>query len=666
MVVGFALTPYRLWSVNTYGFLPWPFLGAPILFGLAVPLLLVRWNRSGSMSPVVASPGIWRYWQSVSVIAVLFLVLWYLLRSHTHFLSDGYIILTKVSLNDPPLRPWQKPTFSILSFLAGLTSNRAEGGALVAYEVVAFFSGLIVILGTAFAALRLFDQMRPRLVLLVGAGIGGYALLFFGFVSNFTLFTAVLALFCLAGLLAIRRALSPVWTVLLLAIAGWLHPLAVAFVPVLLYVLVQSTPLGIWAAGRGRWPTRIALGIVAAGLAMLFYIAYTGDYFTRFLFVPLVPDQFTVEGYWLFSHKHLLDFINLLLLVTPTLPLLAVLVSRRSDLAILPRVETHYFLWLILPLLVLAFLVDPKLGMPRDWDMLTFLGFPLTVAYYYWLMRSDSASRRVVSVAVLGLALSALSLIPRVGVQVMPASAIAMFDRYSNHDFQKNASGRYVLLKYLEERGRFDEIRERTAAYSERAPYEIEIRHAQELMRSGNDAQAAEAFRAVLKSAPAFANAWTNLGLCQYKLGQFDSAVVNLRIADGLNPCSPRILNSLALAYYKQERPVLAERTWLSSLDYDPYNTDAFSWLVVIYELAGRTTEQAAMEDRIIEMASDPSAPASLIARAAKLHLDREDLTTARTEYRRALEAGLDTAELLYMQKLFPQLEVIPNDTPGK
>lgn len=662
LAIGFALTPYRLWAINTYGFLPWPWLALALLTGLTVSSLLQRWVHSSRHATAGRSIS---YWQAAGVVIVLSLIIWYLLRSHAHFLSDGYIILTRLVTDDPPLRPWQKPAFAVLDFLASLTGNRVQGGALVAYEVMAFISGLLVLIGAAWASFRLFDRMRPRIAFLLGLALGGYALLFFGFVSNFVLFTAMAALFCLCGLLAVRQLLSPWWSLIPLAIAGWLHPLAITLIPAMIYVLAQATPLGPWAAEKGRRVTQIALGAAALALVAAIYYGYTSDYFVRFLFVPFLPDRFTVEGYWLLSGRHILDFLNLLLEITPVLPLLIIVWLWRSELPY-ERVTAHYFCWLALPPLVAAFLVDPKLGMPRDWDMFAFAGLPLTIAFFYRLATADTPSHPKAGVAILGLALSALMLIPRVAVQDSPEAAIAMFDSHSNLDFQKNSSGRYVLLKYLEERGGFDDIRMRTSEYAERSQYEAANRGAQGLMRDGQDTEAAEAFRAVLRDAPAFANAWTNLGLCQYRLEQYDSAVVNLQIADALNPCSPALLNNLALAYYKAGHEDLAEETWLRMLDYDPYNTDAFSWLVVIYELTERPNDRAAMEKRLIEVAGRTDAPGSLIARAAKLYFDRQDITRAREEYRRALDHGYDTAQMLHMQRLFPQLEVIPDDDLGK
>ena len=666
LIVGYFLTPYRLWAVNTYGFLPWPFLGFPVLVGLALPLLLYRWVNKPATAQATPSetPSVRRYWQVVAIGAALSLAAWYLLRSHTHFLSDGYLILTRVALSDPPTRPWLKPAYAVLDFLASLSGNRAQGGALVAYEVIAFAAGLIVWLGAAFAAGRLFGLMRPRLMFVLGFALGGYALLYFGFVSNFALFLAMLALFGLTGLMAVRRKLSPIWPVVPLAVAGWLHPLAVCMLPALLYVWADATPLGSWSAGRGRRIAQGALAVVVLALAAVIYHWYTTDYFVRFLFVPVVPDRFTVEGYWLFSGKHLLDYVNLLLQVAPVVPLLVVLLVYRSSVPPLERSVRHYLLWLSVPPLLVAFLLDPKLGMPRGWDMFALVGLPLTLAAFYRLASADLPSRRMASVAILGIALSVLMLIPRVGVQVTPESAIVMFDRYSDLDFQKNASGRYVLTQYLQERGRVDDIRSRRAAYAERGG--PASRRATDLMRTGNDSLAVIAMRDVVRENPIFTNAWINLGLSYYNLEKYDSAAASFRIADALNPYTARILNSLALTYYKLERPDLAEKMWLRSLECDPYNTEAFSWLIVAYELAERPADQQAMEARLLQAASDSAAPASLIGRAAKLHLDQHDLAAARDEYRRALAAGLDSAEVRAIQRYYPELEVLPDGAQGQ
>jgi tetratricopeptide (TPR) repeat protein len=80
------------------------------------------------------------------------------------------------------------------------------------------------------------------------------------------------------------------------------------------------------------------------------------------------------------------------------------------------------------------------------------------------------------------------------------------------------------------------------------------IQHAVQLQQSGAYAEAADAYRAVLKRQPGDIATHVNLGVVLVQLGRFDEAITEYNAADKLLPGDPRIALNLALAFEKSGR----------------------------------------------------------------------------------------------------------------
>ena len=80
------------------------------------------------------------------------------------------------------------------------------------------------------------------------------------------------------------------------------------------------------------------------------------------------------------------------------------------------------------------------------------------------------------------------------------------------------------------------------------------MQQAIEAQQSGDNAKAADAYRAFLKQQPGEVAAHVNLGVVLAKLGRYDEAIAEYRSANQLLPGDPRIALNLALAYEKSGR----------------------------------------------------------------------------------------------------------------
>ena len=309
--------------------------------------------------------------------------------------------------------------------------------------------------------------------------------MFFGYVENYPLFVLCVGLFVLAGLLVLRGKLGRFWAVVPMVLGGLFHPYAVVMLPGCAYLLLRDTRL---ASRLNSVAANVRTGVVIASVAVLVaagYFFYTRSYFFRFALVPLVEDQFTIEGYTLLSLKHLTDWLNLLFVLVPSLPLALVVLFSKSVRGWFQRTEYRFLLLMLMPALVITILIDPKLGMARDWDIFGFVGVPLAVLIAYAFLDPKNRMKGYIPVAAMAIGVNLLVLTPRVLIPTLPDKAIAWFDDVADLDVLKSGSGRFVLLNYLEESGRTDGAELRWQENAELFSYHGDAAKGEALMVAG-------------------------------------------------------------------------------------------------------------------------------------------------------------------------------------
>ncbi len=647
----------RLWGLNWYAYFGWSGRILLLLVAVVAPLALTKLKDTPASTDSEATENR-RFLFWALIVTVLFVALYWFFRAQTYFLGDGYLLYIRLAEGSQPVRPWNPAVYWVQEWLNELLGANGEPSALLTFQLISYASGVVVMATASFAALRLFGRLRHRLLFLLGVASGGYALVFFGYVENYPLFVAAVAVFMFLGILALRGLVGRWWILLPLLVSLPLHPFSVAMFPAAVYVLVGDTPIGRWIGSRRWWVKTPVVLVSLAAAGVLFFRAYNSSYFFRFAIVPPVEGRFTLEGYTMFSADHILDYLNLLWQLQPGLLLLLVLAL--GCLRVCWREPVYRFLALLgAAALGIAILFDPKLGMPRDWDMFCFAGLPLTAMLY--LAALDAKWRTTGSLRAAGLAitLGLLLLFPRALTQAEPEVSIELFDNYSNLDVFKNGGGRFLLLKYLEERGHRDDANRRRLENATTAQFEFWNVEVTRLMRQRQYRPAIARYRELLKLWPSYSNAWTNLGICHYQLRQYDSAIACLDISDGLNPFSVDVYHSLALSHYASGNQVKAEELWVEVTELVPTDPRPYRYLLLMYEYDGRADDYRRIVDRVLALAETPKTNAGLIKQAALLYAKQGDPNNAARQCRRLLAVEADTAFVISLQNSYPELKVV-------
>ena len=650
---GFAsLAPdARLWGFNWFRYYPWYFGAVVFVLAALLPLLLLRILRPEGGESRASSKLYLVFGGLTTVSFTTAMVIW---RGRTQFLGDGHQVLTKLTDSPSVIKPWDNTVWHVQRAVYDLMGGGGESTALSALQFISYACGFLLIVAVIWGATKLFGSLVDRIVFVAVLITGGYMMLFFGYVENYPPFVLFLIAFGVLGLMAARSLISRWWMLIPAVVLCVLHPFGSLIIPALLYLLLRGTSIGnkVKAAGPRGWLLG-ALVLAAAGLGIAAYLWHT-SYFFRFSLVTPVADQFTVEGYTLFSLPHLVDLVNLMIMLLPGIAVVPVVIAVLPGKRFQARPE-YVFLILLTGCCAAAVCVfNPRLGMPRDWDLFSFVGVPFALLAAYPMLRDRQvipASRFVLAlVAVLGLVL----LVPRVASQIEPDRSIKVFDHFASLDRVKSRNGEYLVQRYLADVGRADEVDLRVRKYGAYAPHEQLAENARRQAHEGRLDEALRTYWRALSYDPTLPYAWANLGVVYRLRGDPDSALICLKISDGLNPFSPSNYRNMAAVYGSLNRMKEAEKYWKLAVNVEPDDIDSRSHLLRLYAEQERWPE---FESALALLADNPETPAGVYLEAAKRSLSLGDSGSARVYLETASQRCPDTATWRHFLDRYPSLK---------
>lgn len=294
-------------------------------------------------------------------------VILYLLRTNCFIYGDGLLILSHIA-QDQTISSSAYGTSLLIKLLANLFNlNEWSQPALL-------MSGISIICGITFVyfTYKIYSLIIPsktdRLLLYLITLTSGTIILFTGYIETYPLLTCWLTIYIYAAIKSNRNQLS-IYVVVAIYLTGlfW-HIWFLAFLPSLLY-LINSRFMIIKAK---------LLIIISILFVPSLYIA--GQILARTdlpLTINLLPTENSPD-YYLFSIKHLADFVNELIICGPVL-----IISGIVLLFFIPRNKYNFnlsfLIYTAIPALCASFYINPVLGAARDWDMLSLFAVPLII-----------------------------------------------------------------------------------------------------------------------------------------------------------------------------------------------------------------------------------------------------------------------------------------------
>jgi len=500
MIIGYLLPSYFTWGFSSYSVLPLYVPLIAVIAGVVLTQTLITISNHEILNSFLIK----------SVLFVMAGIILFLMRSDGLVYGDGFMVLNNyinysgniISFSNNIMKPLDvllySGTYKVVSSITNL-----EAKTII--SLVSVIGGMV-----GFAAIwRLSDLLAENkwdnLYYFLGMLSSGATLLFFGHIENYTWATSV-SLWMLVSTIEYCRQEASKWKMIFFAVLSFgFHILTV---PAGIIVLIAMIYHKEWFTKLRLLLGKISLLTFAtvATIAVIFHLFSLPQFFVPLWPLPEVP-------YWVLAPSHVIDILNEIILVAPL---------SFSIFLLTPFFKTHKDQKDNIPYLLIgtmaaalfssSFWIEPKLGAARDWDFLSFYGFPLTLFALYRLRHilPNILSRRLL---ILIGAVSIICLLPNI------------MERMS---LQRSVN-------------RLDPILWDTPQH------EIEYGHARRAMVWGTILQteanrpdlAQRHFRRRIEAAPDSASsavAWFGIGDFFAEAEQFDSAVVYLHKAAVLKP----------------------------------------------------------------------------------------------------------------------------------
>ncbi len=394
--------------------------------------LLLRWVHRISNSQLSFSPPAF---SSLFLLGASGLLMWQF-REQAYFLGDGNLIvrtLPHITVSEEVVVAYRNEPFvgwiiwRLYQLLVSLNFNAA---AERAFQYLSILSGLGTLALLPNFLKRLTASKEDQLLFGLFIFVSGTAQLFFGYVELYAPTVFALILYFWLSLKYIDGTTHLAYPSLAYALLVACHLGMLSLLPSYLYLLYHA-----WRNGRFQHALLSAAStlLLLSGLVLLsgyrpetLWNNFTGGDKVHLLF-PMMTGNIW-QPYTLFSIQHFIDYLNLFILVSPFTPVLLFFFVgtfwRRERWAV-PR-WTFFFLAAVSGA-VFVFLVNPDLGMSRDWDLLSIFLLPAVVfaAYLTISWTEQQASLRFSLTAVVWLTL--LHTMAWVGVNAQHRRALERF-----------------------------------------------------------------------------------------------------------------------------------------------------------------------------------------------------------------------------------------------
>jgi tetratricopeptide (TPR) repeat protein len=559
------------WGFNQIDYLPSALYYLWLLLALAAIIHLFMTPKAHFISDSL-SPYLWGDKKAIgrTVLIVLALLLFILLRFDAHLYGNGYIRAGNFAQKTRPIFLWHEFGGTLIPYvlyqLIQSLGVAKVAASLWAYRIVSILSGGAFLYFLFMIAENIGNDDRKSLAFFLLIFFSGLTVFFFGMVENVPiLLPAIAALIYLIIKLNQERKLKFALYVWIVSIAGVI--LDLQFITVLPTVLYLSCKHLIRLERIGKF-----LGSLAALAAILFavatvYLAAMGNMSLsdRILFLSgKSPDT----AYWLFSGRHLADIFNLLFLFAPLFAVFIFAVIR--GFGKLRRDPNFKALGLLtVSQIIYLFVIDPKNGMAREINMYAFLlgGFVFFSAHL-----------------LTGLCPALFVLIlPVFYVHLSPTATEKYIDDYLKYNETKYESALYAFRDYYIIKGEYNEAVSRERAITSLVPGALESQLVSDLYSHNRADEALDYALRLVERFPYNATYRMQKGNLLKHYKRYEDAEKELMTAIELDPYRPELYHFLAELCRETGEDAKAYRILEKGLNIDPASTTILVDLIGFY-----------------------------------------------------------------------------------
>ncbi|MBI5806698.1 tetratricopeptide repeat protein [candidate division TA06 bacterium] len=490
--------------------------------------------------------------KSANILLVLLpagLALYLLLRVKIPLLGDGILRSQEISagrlfsLTEPLTTLIHGLLYRLLSVL-GFQANLAE----LAYRITSMTAGITTLTLYIFFAKKNRDgrSFWPLIIILAGAG---FNLIFYGYVESYGLFLAAVGWYLFLVREKIAETKPSFIPAVLAGLAAALHGSGIFLFPSLVYYWKIRSYFST-KAGLKRTALELLCfsAIPAAALATGFLLVSRPEMNTALSELPkssLLPLWGGLWGYGILSPGHWLDMFNQFLLVSPAAlllllwakPVKGTIEGPAEKILVLAAAAGLFFI----------FIVDPKLGTARDWDL---LAWPFTALLFLAVHRALARKlewRSWAAAAVVSLWL----FLPWVLVNASSERSLARYTSLLARDNRSSAYGYENLAIYYRDHHHpeKEEWAYRMAVDNDSLNPRHIYNYALSLSKNGKYRQSLPWFQRSLELDTRSAKRWNDYGAALINCQEPGPAIAALNQALVADPGNDQALYNLGVAY---------------------------------------------------------------------------------------------------------------------
>ncbi|HVP07832.1 MAG TPA: hypothetical protein VMS71_08325, partial [Candidatus Acidoferrum sp.] len=342
------------------------------------------------------------------------------------------------------------------------------------------------------------------------------------------------------------------------------------------------------------------------------------------IFLPPFVGRPPTPEYATFSPKHLLDIVNLSLILLPGLG--ALLAAGASSHKESSRSPIGVFMLLCFAAsLLFVLVIDPQLGMERDWDLMSFTLFPLVLYLVYRtsmpsLLRSG---RPVVGYIVVTMLITTSYIAANIEVAASEARYLSLLRYYAT----KERSGWSILVTYYQDKGDTEHASQIQREMAGVFPDYRRLMDAYAHLNSddyGTAYQIADSLVRQYPYNPDFLQIYAN---CLGQLGRFKESESYFQRTLAIRPHSAVVENEFAQMYLKSGALHDALETFRAAHEDNPNLTFVSEGFGLAYFRLGQLDSAGMVADSLFQ--ADPHSPGGHLLKMV-IAIKQGDLTAAR------------------------------------
>ncbi len=440
----------RLWGINHLNFIPQYI--TILFFGLsAIALSIPLFKKSGqfgdrlanSFSSIFYESRKAIFWQAIFIGSSM--ILFFSLAMPTHFLGDGYSFLSLLSSDTFQFYKWSEMgSHTVVTLVQSMLGSKNGDTARLAYQIVSVASGGLSILFYFLISKIISENNYIRFIAFISIFFSGILLLFFGYIENYSLLHPMYAGFIYFSLNYYKTGRDISWATIFGLLCITVHLQAAVLLPALLFAIF-SNGRGLSFYRKYKYILYSILGISALFFVYIFIRKYSTDLYFENMFLPLLKGKPIDPGYFILSLSHLLDIFNEYILLSPLLLILFALVIKEFP-RLIKKTSNIFLLILTISSFLFILIIDPKIAMPRDWDLFSLSGFAITLLLVKSIPISNIENLKRFLAPIFIIAL--ISPLPFLVTNLHTDYSEKYFKYIINLDVEKSVSSFFVLRDY--------------------------------------------------------------------------------------------------------------------------------------------------------------------------------------------------------------------------